>query len=156
MKRLFATLAIATIATAQQGDILPRNENTHLNPGCSVTGSKTAVKCSCVRMVQQVEQFFSNRCWTDFGWKEAAGPEERQRYWTKGQEFTEADNPPENVAHCLARVPDHCRVVAKTQYAWESEGVKLDKRDGCGTACRPELCRCLDGSCKSHEESDVY
>lgn len=156
-RMFWATIALATMVTAQVPEILPRDADTHKNPGCSITGSKTAVRCSCVRMVSQVETFFNKRCWTDFGWKEAAGPDERQTYWIKGtSEFTDAENPPEDVAGCLAKVPDHCRVVAKIQGAWEAEGVDLDEADGCGTACRPELCFCNDGGCKSHEQSDVY
>lgn len=157
MRRLLFFLLTVSVVLAQQGDVLPRNEDTHSNPGCSVTGSKTSVRCSCVRMVAQVEEFFTERCWTDFGWKKAEGPDDRQVYWSKPpREFTDSENPPENVAGCLAKVPDHCRVVAKTQYAWESEGVKLDPKDGCGTACRPELCHCLDGACKSHGDSEQY
>lgn len=156
MKRL-ALFALLVACAFGQGDILPRNEDTHQNPACSVTGSKTSVKCSCTRMVQQVAEFFSNRCWTDHGWKQAAGPDDRQTYWSKGREFTDAENPPENVKACLAKVPDHCRVVSKVPGAWISEGVKLDPaKDGCGTACRPELCKCLDGACKSHSESEEY
>ena len=151
MRRTLAFLFLATLLSAQQGDVLPRNEDTHANPGCSVTGSRTAVRCSCVRMVAQVQDFFTERCWTDFGWKQAEGPDERAVSWSKPpNEFTDAENPPENVAGCLAKVPDHCRVVAKVQGAWEAEGVKLDPKDGCGTACNPHLCKCLDGACKAH------
>lgn len=155
--KLLIGLALFGFLGAQQGDVLPRNEDTHQNPACSITGSRNSVRCSCVRMVAQVQTFFTERCWTDFGWKKIDGPDDRQAYWAKPpREFTDAENPPDDVRGCLAKVPDHCRVIAKVQGAWQAEGVKLDTKDGCGTGCRPELCICLDGACKAHGEGAGY
>ena len=127
--------------------ILERNPVPHLNPGCSLTGGKDKVKCSCVSMVHEVQVYESRECW------KKANPILETLPDNEIDKVIELMSPfpPKGVLDCLDAVPDHCSIISWGSWQYERRGYGSTDARRCGTECRPQLCKCHhDTVCKEH------
>ena len=131
---------VALIASAQdpyQG-VAP-----HDVPHCSPKGGKQSAPCRCLGMVGDVQAAKTAQCW------EGAGVLIARDADGHPIETLLPDLTPE-VSQCMAKVPDHCEVVAKAPPYWGYKG-----KNTCRTSCKPERCGCADEACRAHG-SGVY
>lgn len=138
---LFISLLSAqTPGPKSKEPILPRNADPHQNPACSPSGSATSVACSCLGMVNRVQTRAAAECWKDAGVLIPEDPILREAIIRLLR-----INP--LVMECLKKVPDHCEIIGSYPTRW---GLEMKDKDGCGTSCRPENCKCADSACKPH------
>lgn len=127
---MFALLRMSGQSQVPSHEVLPENDNPHLNPACSPRGSKTSVACRCLGMTVKVQSTLAKECWQDAGYP---GPPPE----IKG---VEPPKPPPEVLACMGKIPAHCDII--TGFAYDR--IAPNK---CGTRCHRDRCGCADEGC---------